>query len=312
MEQFIKYGAGDAVGGSFGDGGSSVVSFGIYFFSFYLLNKRLDRKNAFRSIRENIWLVILLFPTFLNETKVSFILLLMYFFLLFPINRDYIRRVIMIMPVVVILMGGALWVYVETVERSDEMLDPKFLMEEYLYGDYTVEELAGAVDWLMDNETSLPDMPRFAKIGFIPYIIDENGDHWLVGLGLQGYNGSVNMAQTKVVEEYNWFFLGTNPYVCHIIVQLGLLGLAWAIIYYFLLYTSRPPGYRKNKNIFIYSLLSFIIILAYGDLMKTPFFCLLFFTFTFLQWVPNDEEKETDEAEGEEDEEDVAEVLPLQ
>ena len=174
--------------------------------------------------------MILLFPTFLNETKVSFILLLMYFFLLFPINRDYIRRVIMIMPVVVILMGGALWVYVETVERSDEMLDPKFLMEEYLYGDYTVEELAGAVDWLMDNET----------IGFIPYIIDENGDHWLVGLGLQGYNGSVNMTQTKVVEEYNWFFLGTNPYVCHIIVQLGLLGLAWAIIYYFLLYTSRP------------------------------------------------------------------------
>lgn len=309
--QFMKYGAGDAVGGSFGDGGSSIVSFGIYFFSFYLMNKKIDRDNVFKSIRENIWLVVLLFPTFLNETKVSFILLLMYFFLLFPINRDYIKRVLIISPVVFILLGGALWVYIETVERSDDMLNPKFLMEEYLYGDYTVEELADAVDWLTDNESSIPDMPRFAKIGFIPYIIEQNGNHWMEGIGLQGYNGSVNMEKSKIVTEYNWFFLGTNPYVCHIMIQLGIVGLVWAIVFYWLLYSVCPPGFRRNKNISIYSILCFIIIIAYGDLMKTLFFSVIFFLFAFLQWTPQNGEEDEDVDEGDGETADFSEA-PLQ
>lgn len=312
VEQFIRYGAGDKVGGSFGDGGSGMVSFGIYFFSFYLLNKRLDHRNAFQSIRKNIWLVILLFPTFLNETKVSFILLLMYFFLLFPINRDYIKRVIMIAPVVVILMGGALIVYIDTVEQSDSMLDPKYLMEEYLNNDYTEDEMAAAVDWIMENETNVPDLPRFAKMGFISYVIEQNGNHWLVGLGLQGFNGATNFKATKVVEEYNWFYLGTNPYVCFIIVQLGLLGLIWAVTFYTLLYKCCPPGYRKNKNIYIYSLLSLIINLAYSDIIKTPTFSFIFFTFTFLQWVPKDVECDVEEEECDAEEERSTEMLPLQ
>lgn len=311
VEQFIRYGAGDAVGGSIGEGGSGMVSFGIYFFSFYLLNKRIDHKNAFRSIRKNIWLVILLFPTFLNETKVSFILLLMYFFLLFPINRDYIKRVIMIAPVIVILMGGALIVYIDTVDQSDSMLDPKFLMEEYLYGEYTEDEMAAAVDWIMENETNVPDLPRFAKMGFISYVIEQNGNHWLVGLGLQGFNGATNVKSTKVVEEYNWFYLGTNPYVCFIIAQLGLLGSIWAVILFALLYKSCPPGYRKNKNIYIFSLLSLIILIFYSDIIKTLNFSFTFFTFTFLQWMPKDAEEDVEDEECEEDE-GATEVLPLQ
>ncbi len=313
VEQFIRYGAGDKVGGSFGDGGSGMVSFCIYFASFYLLNKRIDYKNAFQSIRKNIVLVILLFPTFLNETKVSFILLLMYFLLLFPINRDYIRRVIMMAPVAVIMMAGAIIVYIDTVDQSDSMLDPKFLMEEYLYKDYTEEEMASAVEWIMENETNIPDLPRFAKMGFISYVIEQNGNHWLVGLGLQGFNGATNIKPTKVVEEYNWFYLGTNPYVCFIIVQLGLLGSIWAVIFYFLLYTSCPSGFRKNKNISIYSILSLIIILAYGDLIKTASFCLIFFTFTFLQWTPkNVKDEDVDDMEYDNEKEGAAEVPQMQ
>lgn len=312
VEQFLKYGAGDEVGGSFGDGGSGVVSFGIYFCSFYLLNKRIDHKNALRSVRDNIWLVILLFPTFLNETKVSFILLLMYFFLLFPINRDYIKRVIMIAPVAAILMGCAIFVYIDTVDQSDSMLDPKFLLEEYLYKDYTEDEMAAAVEWVMENETNIPDLPRFAKMGFISYVIEQNGNHWLVGLGLQGFNGATNFKATKVMEEYNWFYLGTNPYVIFIIAQLGLLGLVWAVIFYTLLYKSCPSGYRKNRNISIYSILSLIIFLAYGDLLKAPSFCLIFFTLTFLQWVPTDVKEDAEEKECDTKEVGASEVLPLQ
>lgn len=298
--QFVRYGAGDPVGGSFGDGGSSIVSFGIYFASFYLLNKRLDQTQVFKSIRDNIWLVILLFPTFLNETKVSFILLLMYFFLLFPINRNYIKRVLLISPVVLLLMGGAIWVYVETVERSDDMLNPQFLMEEYLYGEYTVEEIADAVDWLTENESSIPDMPRFAKVGFIPYIIDENGGHWMEGLGLQGFSGSVSMGENKLVSEYNWFFLGTNPYPCYIIVQIGIIGLIWTIIAYYHIFSHRIAGFKRNKNINIFALLSLIINIFYADMVKTLFFSIFFFLFIFLQWTPEEEPQEALSADNDE------------
>lgn len=286
--QFLRYGAGDQVGGSFGDGGSSIVSFGIYFASFYLLNKRLDQTQVFKSIRDNIWLVILLFPTFLNETKVSFILLLMYFFLLFPINRSYIKRVLVISPVVLLLTGGAIWVYIETVDRSDDMLNPKFLMEEYLYSDYSVEELAGAMEWVAENENQLPDIPRFAKIGFIPYIIDENGGHWMEGLGLQGFSGSVSLGENKLVSEYNWFFIGTNPYVCYIIIQIGIIGVIWTLIFYYQMFFFCPPGYQKNKNIHIFAILCFIILLFYADMVKTLFFSFLYFLFCFLQWKPEE------------------------
>lgn len=285
--QFLKYGAGDNVGGGYGDGGSGIVSFGIYFFSFYLLSKRVDKGNVYKSIYDNSWLVVLLFPTFLNETKVSFILLLMYFMLLFPINRQYLKRLLLVSPFMAILMGGAVWVYIETVDKSDEMLDPKFLLEQYLYGDYTVDEMADAVDWIMENETRTPDLPRFAKIAAVPYIIDQNGGHWLTGLGLQGFSGTVNMKASKTVEEYNWFFLGTNPYINDITVQLGILGLIWLQFCYYNMFTSRPPGFHRNKNITAFAILSFIIHFVYSDIINTLFFSIIFFIFVFRQWEPD-------------------------
>ncbi len=89
--QFLKYGAGDAVGGSMGEGASGTISVLVYFVSFYLMCRRWNVEIPYlANIKRNFGLIILLYPTFLNETKISLVLVVFYFLLLFRINRQYL------------------------------------------------------------------------------------------------------------------------------------------------------------------------------------------------------------------------------
>ena len=116
--QFFMYGAGDYVGGTMGGWFSGILSFSIYYVSFYLLNKRIDRNNILRSLYQNWTLIFLLFPTFLNETKISFALIIVYFILLLPIDRKYIIRMTFLAPVVIILVAVGSYFYSSTVNES--------------------------------------------------------------------------------------------------------------------------------------------------------------------------------------------------
>jgi len=73
--QYFVYGAGDHGGGSLGNWYSGTISMLIYLISFYLLRKRVDSKHFWSSLWINKQYFFLLLPTFLNETKVSFVLL---------------------------------------------------------------------------------------------------------------------------------------------------------------------------------------------------------------------------------------------
>ena len=59
LYQFFVHGAGDYVGGTMGGWFSGVLSFSIYYVSFYLLNKRIDRNNVLQSLYKN-WILIFL------------------------------------------------------------------------------------------------------------------------------------------------------------------------------------------------------------------------------------------------------------
>ncbi|MBQ0030713.1 MAG: hypothetical protein KBT32_09785 [Bacteroidales bacterium] len=288
-EQFFRYGPGDHGGGSIGDSASNIISISIYFFSFFLMRKRIDPHNVFQSIKKNIWIVILLFPSFLNETKVSFIFFIMYITLLFPIDKKYVKRLILIIPPSSLILGSAFWLYMSTVDRAEDMTSPTFLMEEYLYGDYTVDELAAGVDWILENETNIPDMPRFTKIAFIPYIIEQNSNNWFFGNGTVGFNGSIdNPNLPKSIQDSNWFYFGTNPTICNFVVQVGILGTLTIFWILWMLYSMRIPNYTIEKNIKIYSFICFIILLFYSDILKTPICGIIFFMFLFLAWKPDE------------------------
>src|SRR5690606_5714960 len=66
--QFIQFGATDAVGGTFGNFGSGVLTFTVICMVYFM-------HHFTRNISQTLLLFFALLPLFLNETKISFILI---------------------------------------------------------------------------------------------------------------------------------------------------------------------------------------------------------------------------------------------
>ena len=101
--QFIVYGADDHGGGSLGNWYSGTISMLIYLISFYLMKKRINHNHFLSSLVLNYKYILLLAPTFFNETKISFVLLVLYFILLMPIDKRMFVRALIITPILSIL-----------------------------------------------------------------------------------------------------------------------------------------------------------------------------------------------------------------
>ena len=252
LYQFFKYGAGDYVGGTMGGWFSGILSFSIYYASFYLLNKRIDRNNIMRSLYKNWTLIFLLFPTFLNETKISFALIIAYFILLLPIDRN-----------------------------------PEFF-EEYLDAD--LDNIEAAADYADKNYSEQFDMPRVAKLAILPMIFDAHPGHDLFGFGLSLYKHGSVIEASDFYNEYDWVMKGTSPQIMSSVLQLGIVGTIWYIVYFLCLFFIKIPLYRvRNYNMQSFFILAFLILLLYADFWSYANFCFIMLTFYFLSWKKGDD-----------------------
>ena len=229
--QFFMYGAGDYVGGTMGGWFSGILSFSIYYVSFYLLNKRIDRNNILRSLYQNWTLIFLLFPTFLNETKISFALIIVYFILLLPIDRKYIIRMTFLAPVVIILVAVGSYFYSSTVNESQGKLrmDAEFF-EEYLDAD--VETIEKAAEYAEKNYEESFDIPRIAKLAIMPMVFSAHPGHDLMGFGLSLYKHGKIVDAADFYNEYDWLMKGTSPQIMSTVLQLGIAGSIWYIAFF--------------------------------------------------------------------------------
>ncbi|MDE6331741.1 MAG: hypothetical protein K2L80_03985, partial [Muribaculaceae bacterium] len=211
--QFIRYGANDAGGGSFGYGSSGMVSTLIYLISFYLLSKNWDYNNAWKSIRANKIYLILLFPTFLNETKISFIYLMVYFLLLIRIDRTIWIKALFIFPVFAAVITLLFSIYLDvTNQDSEEVLSSDFLTQYMFSGgqdfEYEVEMAMRYFDGEFDDDLSVEwwaiDMPRYAKVALLlPVLAHEKGGMtWGTGVGTLK-SGNVS-EPTKFARDYKY------------------------------------------------------------------------------------------------------------
>ena len=289
--QFFMYGAGDYVGGTMGGWFSGILSFSIYYVSFYLLNKRIDRNNILRSLYQNWTLIFLLFPTFLNETKISFALIIVYFILLLPIDRKYIIRMTFLAPVVIILVAVGSYFYSSTVNESQGKLrlDAEFF-EEYLDAD--LDQLEGAMEYAEKYYEETFDIPRFAKFALLPIVFAAHPGHNTMGFGLSLFKHGAIVGAADFYNEYDWLINGTNPQLLAIILQLGIIGTIWYLLFFISLFYIKPPLYpKRNINMQAYFLMLVLILLLYADFWSYPNFCFVMFTFLFLSWKKDDEEK---------------------
>ncbi len=269
--QFLVFGANDEGGGTFAIGGSGMVSTLIYIVSFYLLSKRWNfEKSWIRNFVENKKFFFLLFPSFLNETKVSFIYLVAFFILLNPWDRKLLWRSIAMLPVIGLLLWGLIMIYHSTTAGSQ--FDEIFTYENmslYLTGGSERDKLIEQAIYFQDSglievdaSVFALDLPRFTKLFLVPDALDFAKGGWFFGAGVGQFKGGSVIGATPFARNFAWLLSGSVPSLFFILIELGLLGTFWTLLQLFR--TLFPPSSAPmGKNIMLFVLLIWLVVMFY-------------------------------------------------
>ena len=204
--QFIIYGADDHGGGSLGNWYSGTISMMIYLISFYLLKKRINPRFFMSSVLANYKYVLLLLPTFFNETKISFVLLVLYFILLMPIDKRIFVRALIITPIMALLFVVGYSTYkmtykgelANTAGNADIFSEDYWI--EYLFMD--IERAEEDATWNMEhNEKGLADIPRVTKFLLLAMFEEENPGHIPMGFGVGHFKGGTKMSHSELFDQ---------------------------------------------------------------------------------------------------------------
>ena len=242
--QFLRYGAGDEGGGSLGHYNSGNISILIISLSFYFVIKNWDSSNYLRSLWQNRWYILLIFPVFLNETKASFVLILIYFVLLFGLSWKSTGKILIAIPVLILLVIGMQAAYNWVLDRNDEIASNDFI-DDYLTGGEDIDEILDYFEYLTDNELGindfsrevlsgydLPDAPRIFKIAIMPDAMMETpGGIWF-GAGLGHTKGGTSLERTQFMSDHWVIYYGT-VLMAHVwFLAIGIIGLIFIIVWF--------------------------------------------------------------------------------
>lgn len=274
--QFFRYANLDLVGGTLGYMMSGVISNLIYLCSFYLMLRRWDKtKNYVQNILSNWVLLFLLLPSFLNETKVSLVFMLMYFFFLIPMDRKFVKRLIWILPIIFVVMTGAVYLYISVVGGKSYIYDSASAAK-YLVGD---EAALHVVEGIMEhNELSdANDFPRGLKLLVTPAIMNRNPPAWIWGYGIGQYKVGDSANKVPFAKQYQWLLIGTMMQGHVFWLETGLVGVGLYIIYWFVVMQVFRRRARRNRQLQWFLGLNVALVTVYN----TPFlvipFCIIFF-----------------------------------
>ncbi len=296
--QFIAYGADDHVGGSLGNWYSGTISMLIYIISFYLMHKRIDQRDFAGSIINNFKYVLLLTPTFFNETKISFVLLVIYFILLMPLDKRIYKRAIISLPILVVLFALGYSTYkitykgdVSSTTDEIDIFSEDYLVE-YVLSD--VEKAEEDVEWSLDNdETGVADLGRLTKFLLLPMFEEDNPGHIPLGFGVGHFKGGTKMDHSEFYDHYEWYLIGTMPYLIHIYLQLGVVGLLLFLGYLVSLFFRHPDGCSiRDMNLQIFMALLIGMNLFYAESLRDPFFSIIIYGFVACSWLPDESSEE--------------------
>ena len=291
--QFIKYGAGDAGGGSMGLGASGIISTLIYLISFYLITQKWDSSHYLLSLRNNKDLIFLLYPTFLNETKVSFIFLGIYFLLLYRFEWQTIRKLLIALPITIVVFTGLFYLYLNLTNQNKDVVGSSEFYTEYLFGE-DPEHLREVAQKVQDGAITVDprdwwvvDIPRFAKFGFMPMVLSESDGGILWGAGLGQFKGGTKIDPPKFAIQYEWLLAGSIPMAFFIMIQLGIIGLVWFLIFVFwnLNFGKRTFEFAMQLKLFLSAIIG--IVLFYNDSFNSLPLCMVFFYITVVASSPS-------------------------
>lgn len=283
--QFIKYGAGDNGGGTMGEGASGVVSTCIYFVSYYLMTKRWDAsKGYFRNLWNNFILIFLLYPSFLNETKISFIFLFCYFLLLIKLDKAAVRKFIIAIPVLFAIIAILFPVYLDITDQdADRVLSEEFF-DQYLFGGEELDHMVEVALLVQDGTIEIDaldvwsvDIPRFTKILWLPQTLDDSKGGMIFGAGLGQFKGGRSLDMSRFARDNQWALLGSRPWSFFVIIQLGLIGLLWYLSAAWKILDFKHNSYPFAKNVKVFLSVILFLVLFYNESLRSFQFCVLLF-----------------------------------
>ena len=282
--QCVQYGAFDQVGGTLGWMQSGEMSTLVYLISLYFMRKKWDDNKSYLSnIRQNWTLILLLVPSFLNETKISFVYLLLYFFFLLPMDRKFILRVVIVAPCVALVMS-LMSVFYLYMGGKDNTFSQEFV-EEYLFGD---EDGRNYVEFILDNgiesiedSEDFGDLARMIKFQAIPVVQEDEPHSTVIGFGVGIFRGGAVLGMSDFVKDYKWLTQGTRMMFYVFILELGYLGLVWYILFWLLMFKGNSK-YRKNPQVLIYQIILILLIGMYNVAFANLTFSIIFMYILFV------------------------------
>lgn len=272
--QFFMYGAGDMGGGSLGHWNSGFITTMIFAISFYLMKKRIDPERYVTSLWENKVLILLLLPTQFNETKISFIYFIMYFVLLLPMNRKLFMRLVLAIPAIGFLLWGVSVGYViSTGGTMGDTMSMDYYTEMYLMDSSGASE-AYAQSLIEEDTGEQEDVPRFTKIILLGDVNQEHPGHIMTGFGVGQFKGGTVAESSKFFKEYEWLLIGTIPYIFHVLIQIGIIGVVLMIAYFYNLFGAPHSGMKRDYNVQFFFFLLFVMLMFYNDTIRSAFMML--------------------------------------
>lgn len=279
--QFIEYGAWDYVGGTVGSSGA--LSTCVYVVSFYLMIKRWNNaKNYFHNLWQNRVLVFLLYPSFLNETKISFIYLVVYFILLIQLNRTAIIKIALAVPILILLMFGVGSFYLDVTNQDADRLLSSDFYDEYLFGGNEIELIIELGLRVQDGTIQIDpsemwsvDIPRFAKIFMMPQALEDSNGGVAFGAGLGHFKGGQMVEMSYFARVNQWLLRGSRPWLFIMFIGLGIPGVIWYACSVIRMLSYKGPGYPLTKNFKIYLTMIIVLFLFYHEAWRYVTFCII-------------------------------------
>lgn len=249
--QFSIHGPSDWVGGTYGSFGSGNLTLSVICLVFFM-------SHFTTNMTQRVLLYVCLIPLFLNETKVSFILIPM--LILFIHFQPRLKSIIG----AAVAAGLALFIFNTffttniNVENNISGVFSRDFIEGYLFGDiYTYT-----------------DVPRFTKIILAWQMLAEDTLTFLFGFEY-GIFRSTDIADTsQFSQSVQWLMVGTRPYLFFLMIQGGMMlvaGVIWLILHinrYFV-------AYNNKYKTFLF--LIFVMIMFYNDALRSHSITIIYF-----------------------------------
>jgi hypothetical protein len=243
--QFSVHGPSDWVGGTYGHFGSGNMTFAVLFLVFFL-------SHFVRNLTQRMCLYACLIPLFLNETKVSFILIpaLILFIHFKPKVKSMIGAAL--------AAGVALFIfnkYFTTNIGTD--------FDNNLTGFFSEDFLN---NYLFGQGDTYVDVPRFTKIILAWQLLSQDTVHLLFGFEYGVFRGSDLVGTSQFSQSVQWLMTGTRPYVFFLMIQGGML-----LVTGFLLLIGQINKFftRHNNKYKLFLFLLFVVILFYNDALRS-------------------------------------------